>query len=272
MGAVKKADTNRVVARFNDGKLLKGYTYDFTPLKDTFYLSSRRERKSADLTEVRVDSLKAIFFVKTLEGDPDYEEKTRFDEVKNPTLKGLKIRVRFFDGEVIRGMTQGYSKNRKGFFLFPVDPQSNNDRIYVVANAVEDVKVGSAAEEEEAAEISKPTPAATSELPPQESVEKAPPATCPYLEITGGEKDRVIELGEKELIIGRGAKCGIRLSPKTVSRQHATLSLRNGEYHIEDLGSANGTYINGKKVTKHVLKSNDKLDIGGVKMVFHAGS
>lgn len=74
-----------------------------------------------------------------------------------PYLRGMKIKVKFADGELIRGTTTGYNKKRKGFFLFPVDPQSNNERIYVVADAVHDVKVGSAAEEEEITKIICPT-------------------------------------------------------------------------------------------------------------------
>jgi hypothetical protein len=154
---MKKGDLNRVVARFKDGNMLKGYTYDFTALSDIFHLTTAGEKSQQDSLEIRLSDLKALFFVKTLEGDPDYEEKMRFDEVKNPHLRGMKVKVKFFDGEVIRGTTQGYSKNRKGFFLFPVDPRSNNERIYVLADALRDVKIGSAAEEEEAIKIVCPT-------------------------------------------------------------------------------------------------------------------
>lgn len=115
----------------------------------------------------------------------------------------------------------------------------------MLADALHDVKVGAAAEKEEAT------------------------TTPSYLKITGGGKDRVIELQKQEIIIGRGTKCGIRLPLKTVSRKHARLSLRNGEYSIEDLGSVNGTYVNGKKVAKCVLRNNDQIDIGEVKILLY---
>ena len=162
MVAVKKSELNRVVVRFKDGDLLKGYTYDFTPLRETFHLKPGREK---DTLEIRVTDLKALFFVRTLEGDKDYSEKSRFAEVDNPHLRGMKVKVKFSDGEVIRGTTQGYSKNRKGFFLFPVDPQSNNERIYVLADALHDVKLGPAAEEEEVTRIVCPTCKATYTVP-----------------------------------------------------------------------------------------------------------
>lgn len=154
---MKKDELNRVVARFKNGSMMKGYTYDFMPVGNMFHLTPIQEKDKQETLEIRVSDLKALFFVKTLEGDPGYEEKTNFDEVDNPRLRGLKIKVKFSDGEVIRGTTQGYSKIRDGFFLFPVDPKSNNERIYVVADALRDVKVGSAAEEEETTKIVCPT-------------------------------------------------------------------------------------------------------------------
>lgn len=245
MSSGLKNKRNRVVVRFKDGRLLKGYTHDFTPVKETFHLRSSQEK---DTSEIRTADLKALFFVRTLEGNKDYSEKSRFGEVDNPHLRGLKIKLRFSDGEVMSGVTQGYSKKRKGFFLFPLDPRSNNERVYVLADALHDVKVGAAAEKEE------------------------PSIPRSYLKITGGSKDKVIEVPKEEIVVGRSTKCGIRLSAKTVSRNHAQLSFRNGEYSIEDLGSANGTYVNGKKVTECVLRNNDQIDMGQVRMLFYEGS
>lgn len=140
-----KGERNRVVAHFKSGKLLKGYTHDFTPAREIFHLTSE-EKDRREIYEVRTAELKAIFFVKTLEGKKDYVEKKRFDEVDTSALRGLKIKVEFFDGEIIRGISLGYSKNRKGFFVIPVDSQCNNERIYVVSDALREVKVGSAAD------------------------------------------------------------------------------------------------------------------------------
>ena len=90
-----------------------------------------------------------------------------------------------------------------------------------------------------------------------------------YLEIIGfGEKNKVIELGEGEIIIGRSHECEIQLSAEDVSRKHARIFFHNEEYHIEDLGSTNGTYVNGIKIVKCALRSNDHINIGGVKMLF----
>ncbi len=137
---------NLVVAHFKDGKLLKGYTYDFTPTCGIFHLTSELEEDKGTIYDVNMLDLKAVFFVKTLEGSLDYKEKKKFEEVDTSGHRGLKIKVLFTDGEVVRGISLSYSRGRKGFFLIPVDPNSNNERIWVVMDAVRDIRVGSAAE------------------------------------------------------------------------------------------------------------------------------
>ena len=89
------------------------------------------------------------------------------------------------------------------------------------------------------------------------------------LEILGfGKENRVIELGEEEIIIGRIPECEICLSIENVSRRHARVIFRNEEYFVEDLGSTNGTYVNGIKIVKCVLRNSDQINIGGVKVLF----
>jgi len=91
-----------------------------------------------------------------------------------------------------------------------------------------------------------------------------------FLEIIGRSEDNeVIELGEGEIIIGRSPACKLRLPSKNVSRKHARIFFRNDEYYIEDLGSTNGTYVNGIRVVKCALKKNDLIYIGGVRILFN---
>ena len=83
------------------------------------------------------------------------------------------------------------------------------------------------------------------------------------------ETGRVIDLEGGELVIGRDPECKIQLSDSNVSRKHARVIFRNEEYHVEDLDSTNGTYVNGIKVVKCVLRRHDQIDIGGVKILFN---
>lgn len=83
-----------------------------------------------------------MFFVRRLEGNPFYRERKKFKEVVDTShLRGLRIQLRFTDGEIIRGTTLDYNDAKKGFFVSPVDPMSNNLTIYVLNDALLDVKI-----------------------------------------------------------------------------------------------------------------------------------
>ena len=89
------------------------------------------------------------------------------------------------------------------------------------------------------------------------------------LEVSGLDSESSVkELGKDDFIIGRSADCDLRIPVDDVSRQHARIFCNNEEYYIEDLGSTNGTYVNGITVVKCVLRSNDQIDIGDVKIIF----
>jgi uncharacterized protein DUF6982 len=127
---------NRIVARFQDGRLLKGLTNDFLPAKDRFHIADE-QGAGAKASEVRVAELKALFFVKSFEGDPQHHKTN--EPAPGQALAGRRIRVVFKDGEVIVGTTQGYDRSRPGFFLVPIDQESNNERCFVVAAATQEV-------------------------------------------------------------------------------------------------------------------------------------
>ena len=125
---------NRIVARFQDGRVLKGFTNDFLPAKNQFHMTLEEQAAGAGPIQVQVPELKALFFVKTFEGDSQHQ-------VSNDPAQaspGRKLRVVFKDGEVMVGTTQGYDRSRPAFFVIPVD-KGNNDRCFVVAAAVQEV-------------------------------------------------------------------------------------------------------------------------------------
>lgn len=128
---------NKVVARFADGRILKGMTADFIPTKDVFHLNVMNDAVGAKPVEIRKGDLKALFFVKDFTGDPQRVESKEFDPSRPPT--GRKIRVEFADGEVLLGTTTGYQPGRPGFFLVPADDNSNIERCYVITAATKSV-------------------------------------------------------------------------------------------------------------------------------------
>ena len=128
---------NKVVARFADGRIIKGTTADFYPNKDTFHLAVEAAPVGEKPLEVSTQDLKALFFVKEFEGDAGHGEGTEFDSANPPA--GRRIKVVFKDGETLLGTTTGYQPKRPGFFVVPADAGSNNERCYVVTAATQEV-------------------------------------------------------------------------------------------------------------------------------------
>lgn len=71
-------------------------------------------------------------------------------------------------------------------------------------------------------------------------------------------------------LIGRGAECDLALPERQVSRHHAKILRRPGYFELEDLGSKNGTHLNGQPVSENVrLQDGDEIQIAlAVKLVF----
>ncbi|HWX23549.1 MAG TPA: hypothetical protein VN083_00840 [Vicinamibacteria bacterium] len=128
---------NKVVAHYQDGRILKGSTSDFVPAKDHFHLTGADAPVGTKPTYVSVAELKAVFFVKDLAGKPGHLDRKEFDPAR--PVMGRKLQVSFKDGEVLVGTTQGYQPGRSGFFVTPADPESNIDRCFVVSGATKDV-------------------------------------------------------------------------------------------------------------------------------------
>ena len=122
----------KVVARYADGRVLKGTTLNFSPTRPTFLLHAEGASVNSEPVTVRTSDLKAIFFVRDLAGNAEYNDVKEF--VGRPA--GRKVVVTFKDGERLVGASLTYDAAREGFFLFPADPRSNNERIYVVMSAV----------------------------------------------------------------------------------------------------------------------------------------
>lgn len=125
--------TNRVVVRLKDNSILKGKTNNFFPNKTSFHL----ELVTGEQMEIHIEELKALFFVKSYEGDKQHQ-KNYADKVPGG---GRRIKVKFSDGETIVGYTTGFSPDRAGFYMVPADLKGNNERIFVVASATEAIEM-----------------------------------------------------------------------------------------------------------------------------------
>ena len=122
----------KVVLHFLGGRLVKGITRDFLPTKTSLTVI---ENDTGESVEAEFGQLKAIFFVKSYGGNPQGSPR---QDVERAGL-GRKIRVDFKDSETLIGYTSGYSPGRTGFFVFPADPKDNNEKVFVIVDATEQV-------------------------------------------------------------------------------------------------------------------------------------
>ncbi len=138
-------DKEKIVARFNDKRLLKGYVKKFTGDSAIVIIE---EADTGKEHAVPIDDLKAIFYIKTFEGSKKYKEK----KVYGPGKKlGRKVFVKFRDGEKLVGFLEAdvppdkvlsflkSDGSKKGFFLVPVDRECNNTRVFAAWNAIDDI-------------------------------------------------------------------------------------------------------------------------------------
>lgn len=141
-------DDEKVVLRFLDGAILKGHIRDFSEKSEELVL---QEPDSDRVSRFKVDIMKAIFFVKSFEGDRQYNEKKSYG-LRKP--HGHRTFIKFIDDEDMIGFMEGdlpwdkgFFLNRhtvdglKGFFLLPADESSNNIKVFIFVHAVKDITV-----------------------------------------------------------------------------------------------------------------------------------
>ena len=129
--------TQVLVLHFRDGHTERcTLSSDFSPSQPVLVV----EDADGTVRDVDVDDLKAVFFLKErrrLQADMHLGSSSG-----EPTL-GANAKIEFFDGEIIQGLVQHYSVANRGFFLYPTAPESNNERVFVVASALTMVDIES---------------------------------------------------------------------------------------------------------------------------------
>jgi hypothetical protein len=124
----------KIVVRYLDGRMIKGFTQDFAPNKPGFHIFPTEAANPMESKEILLRDLKAVFFVRDYGGKPDYDERKQYTPGERPS--GRIVEITFTDGEVMVGSTLGYDPKRPGFFVFPADPKSNNARVFALSKAV----------------------------------------------------------------------------------------------------------------------------------------
>lgn len=139
--------THRVVVALLDGTRAGGFLYNFNPAATELLLFPKEHDDPSHARVLPVSAIKAVFFVKTHEGNKSHREAMRKgpEEAETTRRRGHRMKVTFADGEVLDCVAEIYNPVRVGFFAYPVDPRSNNLRIYVVNANVREVDAGAAA-------------------------------------------------------------------------------------------------------------------------------
>lgn len=77
------------------------------------------------------------------------------------------------------------------------------------------------------------------------------------------------DLGGDQNLIGRSGECDLQLALNDVSRRHFRITLQDDTYQLEDLSSANGTFVNGRAAKRPVtLHAGDAIGVGSVTLYF----
>jgi pSer/pThr/pTyr-binding forkhead associated (FHA) protein len=84
----------------------------------------------------------------------------------------------------------------------------------------------------------------------------------------GGRAGESFPLQGDRMTVGRRPESDVFLDDVTVSRDHAVIVRRGGQYHLDDCGSLNGTYVNRRRIDSHKLIDGDELQIGKYKLAF----
>ena len=90
--------------------------------------------------------------------------------------------------------------------------------------------------------------------------------------LTGDQAGTSVNVGQESLLVGRGTGAGLMLRDANASRRHAMLrALGDGTADVRDVGSANGTYVNGERIEQAIVRGGDQLQIGDTVMVVEGG-
>ena len=88
---------------------------------------------------------------------------------------------------------------------------------------------------------------------------------------TGVETGSTYELQTPVTLLGRGTDCDLRMVDPGVSRHHAELRVEDGQVVLVDLGSTNGTFVNGQPVRRVALTDGTTITLGRTTLVFRQG-
>ncbi len=86
--------------------------------------------------------------------------------------------------------------------------------------------------------------------------------------IMGANAGQIHTVSQPRIVLGRGAECDIQLHDSEVSRRHAMLEIHLDEAAVVDIGSTNGTYVDGVRIQRATIYSNQEFSLGTTTLMF----
>jgi len=123
-----------VVIAFLDGRRARGYVFDFSPTRNQCRLFPSQTAKAEEAEPVDLKTLKAVFFLR------ETPLETESSPPRTAAVNRRKLEVVFPDKERLEGTTEGYSRDRLGFFMVPEDPTGKILRVFVINVNVKSVR------------------------------------------------------------------------------------------------------------------------------------
>ena len=93
-----------------------------------------------------------------------------------------------------------------------------------------------------------------------------PPSGATAIVLSGFYEGLEVVLDRDRFVIGRGRKADLALAEATISRAHALIGFDGEGFFVEDLGSTNGTLVNGAPVARQRLKNEDEIQMGKLRI------
>ncbi len=101
-----------------------------------------------------------------------------------------------------------------------------------------------------------------------ETTDAGKDAVTASLELSIGDNEETFFLTKKPTAIGRLENNNIVIPDPSISRHHAEISYKQGQFYLVDLNSANGTFLNGRKIEEKRMKNSDQIGLGKVTLIF----
>jgi len=89
--------------------------------------------------------------------------------------------------------------------------------------------------------------------------------------LRAADEPQALPIATTTVTIGRGLDNDIILEDTRVSRKHAQLRYRQRRFWLTDLGSTNGTFVNGERISERALRDGDVVSLGGLELTFREG-